>query len=340
MNKKLTLIPLLAILLSCGQKPYEYRGLEAYTRASIRMDRGEFDILQITDTHWGVGTNFEREEAFIAKLIDNSNPDMIVLGGDMFMHANPKIVDRFFTFIDSFDIPFCYTYGNHDLQGFYKSNYIENVIKSCANSYLINLDDGLPGKSNYYVNIENSAGEVVWQIIVMDSNSYVQSGNYDIFHPEQVKWYESIIKDTEDKEGKGKPINSLAFYHIPGYYFEEAWNKYVTENPDYTCTDPDGYGCDREGVAYGYADDGLFDKMQELGSTKGIFVGHDHINNYRLDYTRDDNLEPIKLCYNLKCGENIYHDDSLLGGQIIKINEDGVTFEVKREYLTFEEVEA
>lgn len=334
---------LLALTLtSCGRATYEYQGYERYTQGDITFKEG-YRILQLTDSHWGVGSQFELEEAYISKLINDSKPNMIVLDGDMFMHANQRIVDRFFDFIDTFNIPFSYTYGNHDLQGFYRSDYIDQKVKSCKNSLLVNLDDGLTGNSNYYINLTDEAtNKVIWQIIVMDSNNYINTDQYDVFHEDQISWYESIVNDTTAKNG-GVVVPSLAFYHIPGIYFEEAWDEYLLSQGDNFVIE-NGYAVDgadtkgdgspsgdrREDVCYGYKDDGIYDKIVELQSTKGIFVGHDHINNYHIK-TPDD----VWLCYNLKCGQNIYNEDQLLGGQVVDLTSDG-NFKVTRIYQNYD----
>ena len=324
------------LLASCGKTTYSFGNYEDYTKRTLSFSEN-MRVLQITDSHWGIGSNLDLEEQYITGLVNKANPDIIVLDGDMFMHANRKIVDRFFTLIDSFNIPFCYAYGNHDLQGQYSSTYIDESVKKRTNSLLVNdLNDGLFGRSNYYVNLVDASGNVVWQVLIMDSNSYVTSGHYDIFHEDQVSWYRSIVTETTTRNGN-ITVPQLAFYHIPGLYFRDALDEYLltSEGRDNSLCDAldnlsgNGTGCAREDVYHGYADDGIFDVMVELGSTKGIFVGHDHINNFHLDY------QGIKLCYNLKAGQNIYHDNRLFGGQVIEIHSDG-TFNVERIPLGYE----
>lgn len=46
-------------------------------------------------------------------------------------------------------------------------------------------------------------------------------------------------------------------------------------------------------------DDEMFEAMLELSSTKGCFVGHDHINNYSVNY------KGIRPTYRLSCDHNI-----------------------------------
>ena len=335
-NKILLAYAFLSLTLgACSHLTYQFKGYEKYTLGDKEFKENT-RILQITDAHWGIGSQLDLEELYIRELVEQTQPDIIVLGGDLFMHANKEVVIRFFEMMDSFDIPFAYTYGNHDLLGNYHSDYIDMKVKQCFNSLLVNyLDDGLTGRSNYYVNlVDKSTNEIKWQIMVMDSNSY-NGGSYDILHKDQVSWYRSIVAETTALNG-GVPVPQLFFYHIPGLFFQSAIDAFnaTTEGKNIDCNAEEnltgnGVGCARENVYHGYEDDGIFDAMKELKSTKGVFVGHDHINNFHLEY------EGIGLYYNLKCGQNIYFDERLMGGQVIELASAG-TFTVTRHFLGYE----
>jgi len=329
-------VPVLFIALSsCEGVSFQYKGYEKYTKGYLEFDEDDnFRVLQLTDAHWGVGSNLDLEEAYIRKIVGDTKPNLLSLNGDMFMHSNKAIVNRFFSVIDSLNVPFAYTYGNHDLQGLYDGEYIDSVVQKCNNSMLVNYnDDGLFGRSNYYINLHKKGekNNISFQCIFMDSNSYYVGGEYDVFHPNQVDWYDRIVRDTM-KANKAILVWSLAFFHIPGPYFALAWeevSKSALDCDHDSNLTGNGVGCNREPVSDGYKDDGMFQKMVELGSTKGIFVGHDHVNNTQIDY------KGVKLCYNLKCGQNIYHDERLLGGQYIDIKLDG-SFVVTRHFQNYE----
>lgn len=63
-------------------------------------------------------------------------------------------------------------------------------------------------------------------------------------------------------------------------------------------------------------DDQMFEKMVELGSTKGCFAGHDHMNNFSVNY------QGIRLTYGLSCDHKIYLVP-LRGGVLINVKNDG-----------------
>ena len=62
--------------------------------------------------------------------------------------------------------------------------------------------------------------------------------------------------------------------------------------------------------------------MLEMGDVKGVFVGHDHINDYYGD------LYGIKLCYGRGTGFNTYGKENFLhGARIIRLKENEQEFE-------------
>lgn len=60
----------------------------------------------------------------------------------------------------------------------------------------------------------------------------------------------------------------------------------------------------------------MFEKMLELGSTKGCFAGHDHMNNFSVM------KDGIRLTYGLSDDYNIYVVP-FRGGVFINIKDDG-----------------
>ena len=48
----------------------------------------------------------------------------------------------------------------------------------------------------------------------------------------------------------------------------------------------------------------------------GMYFGHDHINNYIINY------DGIHFGYGIKATDRVYADDSMLGGRVIKLAND------------------
>ena len=88
------------------------------------------------------------------------------------------------------------------------------------------------------------------------------------------------------------------------------------------------YGEKRENTCPPEYNSGFFDVIKEKGSTKAMFFGHDHINNFEVDY------EGVKFCYGMKSTDRIYYADDMLGYKTIKIaNDHSITVgNVKLEY--------
>ena len=84
------LIPLLLIgtlCSSCSTKSYEVNDY----RTTMQF-HDNFKILQITDLHFGIESDLQKQLNFLLKGIDEVDPDLIILTGDNFMYASKSIV--------------------------------------------------------------------------------------------------------------------------------------------------------------------------------------------------------------------------------------------------------
>ena len=325
----INLIALFPFITSCvGMVTY---GVDSYS-FDLEFKDG-FNICQLNDIHISTSSNLDLEFAYLTKVIESQallnktpddRPDLLVLNGDNFMDANKEIVDRFFDYFEGLKIPYCFLYGNHDLQGSYKPNYISNKLlerRYPEKGYAIYSEpenDDVYGRSNYFVNLKKD-GKNQFQIYLFDSNSYV-IGDYDIIHDDQVNWYERMLKDSN--EGQEIP-KSLAFMHIPFTEFQDAIKEFQDSHESGVIYDEKNY-CDvNEYGGYPKAKSKIFDKFQELGSTIGVGVAHNHINNTDLWY-KGGYDHPIRLIYGSKSTQSIYHDRNTIGAVFYEIKETPV----------------
>ena len=72
----------------------------------------------------------------------------------------------------------------------------------------------------------------------------------------------------------------MLYFHIPLPEFEEAYQALLAGSQDAELL----FGERREGCASADKNSGLFDTILELGSTKAIFCGHDHLNDAGIRY--------------------------------------------------------
>lgn len=287
-----------------------------------------FKILQITDVH--ILNDAKKDaKAFktISEMVETTKPDMIMLTGDLTSEKeNFTAFKTFCTFIEEFNIPWGFVFGNHEgLDIAYAENEVldpEKIAdKQTLSDYLESMpnciyeagDENVDGMGNYYYNVKDKDGKVLTTLIMMDSHSYdtVNSG-YDHFHDNQIEWYENTVKSIA-KEVNGdemKVIPSLAFFHVP-------MQEYMTGYDAAKGTDDHLWGFrfpNEDGTPA--VDDNMFEKMVELGSTKGCFAGHDHMNNFSVNY------QHIRLTYGLSCDHNIYIVP-FRGGVLINVKNDG-----------------
>ena len=88
-------------------------------------------------------------------------------------------------------------------------------------------------------------------------------------------------------ENGGEVPKSLVFFHIPLVEYKDAWQEYVANGRQDTENVKLIYGNvgeKNDGVFPAEENCGLFDVAKELGSTQGFFCGHDHLNNFCLNY--------------------------------------------------------
>lgn len=299
-----------------------------YHKDYKRAEDTAFSVLQITDVHI---LNDEKKDAKVFKtvtaMVEKTNPDMIMLTGDLTSEKeNFTAFKTFCTFMEELGIPWGFVFGNHEgLDIKYEPDEVldpEKIAdKQTLSDYLETLpnciyeagDENVDGMGNYYYNVTDDNGKVITSLIMMDTHSWDEENNgYDHFHDNQIEWYENTVK-TIAKEVNGdesKVVPSLAFFHVP-------MKEYMTAYEEAKGTDKRLWGyqfVNEDGTPA--VDDMMFEKMVELGSTKGCFAGHDHMNNFEVEY------QGIRLSYGLSCDHNIYMTP-LRGGRLIEIKEDG-----------------
>lgn len=348
MNKKLIFaVPLLACLLSGCVGKKTYACTDYMMGVEWKNKTEDFRILQLCDIHLSQSDIYDKHFKVINKTIERANPSLIVLNGDSFTYADKGVVAKLFSFIDSYNVPWTFLYGNHDDQGYFPDTYIQRLLGDkdlFKNVQFKNLeDDNVTGRSNFVINIDqkerDSSGHVtstktVFQVYCLESHSYnFDTIAYDFIKQDQIDWYERMVKYSKDSErfGNGTVIPSAMYFHIPLPEFFTAWTEAEKGSPEAIKiiggTDEMGGGPTEE------TDLHLFDKVKELGSTKAISVAHDHINDSVVKY------KDIALCFGVHSTDRIYYDEHKVGGQVIKVNKD--TFELGFEniYTTYKEVE-
>lgn len=298
---------------------------------------GTFRIAQLTDIHW-----CDDSTALCAKTLESmesvysiGNPDLVVITGDVVVDA--PIIKGWHTIIswlDAHKVPYLIAMGNHDAEYFVVSsdelaqartelgsdpsmadddvakNYIYQLLMK-SEYYVGGLGHEASGWGNVAVPIYGSkeASAVKNVVYMLDSHDYPADrfdGYYDWIHTDQVAWYTRKSKEFTKANG-GKPIPSLSFFHIPLHEHARILKDDTT------------YGHMLDGVDPGDINSGFFANCYENGDMMGIFVGHDHDNDFVGIH------HGIVLGFGRASGWNGYgHQDR--GGRIIELTEDSRCF--------------
>lgn len=324
MKKKITCLCLLVStlsLLGCSAKQNIPADSDSYVKSLAWKDN--FRVLQLTDIHWNFTTDIPLQKAFLKATIEDANPDLLIITGDSTLDANEEIVTTLYDFIDSFEIPFAVTFGNHDRQGTFSPRWLSNLLLNEKNSLYTEVEDNLTGKSNYVIDLLTGGKKIAWQLFLLDSNSYSYTGfdyeyTYDYIHQDQVDWYEAQAERSKFVNGAYAP--SAFYFHIPLWEWAYAYEKNpqgelgeIQEKSTYTVK---GLTDGKDPIKFwvGNSPSALFDEAVARNG-KAFFCGHDHSNDWGTTYTNSDGHQGY-VSYGVKSGRELYYGKNSEGRDI------------------------
>ena len=275
-----------------------------------------FKIVQFTDVHWVYGNDASQEAAtLMAEVLDAERPDLVVLTGDL-VYAKPagKALQKVLEPILKRGLRFAVTWGNHDDEHDMARAQLSHFIEDLPGN-LSSTTEGISGITNYILPIEASEGDYdVATLYIFDSHSYSNIKGvkgYGWIENDQIEWYKKSSKSFTAKN-QGKPLPSLAFFHIPIPEYREAT----------ASTGNFMVGTRKENVCSPEINTGLGAAMLECGDMMGVFVGHDHVNDYATTW------RGILLCYGRFTGGNTVYNNipGGNGARIIELREGERSF--------------
>lgn len=254
-------------------------------------------------------------EYTVKELVKRINPDLITITGDVAWAEHYTSYENFASLMDSTGIKWAYVWGNHDHQCGIKSLQKAQELMSKHPLCLFDVGDKIYGNGNYILSVREEETPICALFMIDSHNStYIKVNNenkwaYDKLWPEQIEW---IGKQAIKLKIAGYK-NAALFLHIPPYCYKKASEK----------TFPKGYGeseygSQNEPVFSHPCEDGVLSMVRESGLITHILAGHDHTNNWMIDY------EGVKLMFAAKTGAGGYWQEKLNGGTVIKINENGI----------------
>ncbi|MCK9235062.1 MAG: metallophosphoesterase [Acholeplasmataceae bacterium] len=293
----LFLVLTIMTLASCQKKgSYTYSDNDPII---LEVDSETIKILQLTDLHYAYGISHRdhQTDSLIRDLANSDQYDLIVLTGDVVMSPQaPRLFRQLVQKMEALKIPWTFVFGNHESD----HHHLQKLLDQTKDTeYLLfktgpEIEDGGVGNFKITFTYENNP---LYHAYFLDSKDEVPNdpeadGIYDYLSVAQVQWYEtSVQNDTHD---------SIAFMHMP-------LRQYIEVGDDYD-------GVFKEGKVYAQGKDtGFFDAMVTYNRTKGVFVGHDHLNDFSFTHTG------ILLAYGRNSGYSAYgYLDR--GGRHIEIN--------------------
>ena len=283
----------------------------------LRFKNHKFKIVQFTDLHLISGKDFtERNDStymLMRNVIKEENPDLVVITGDIVVSGGAaEVWQKVVQPMTEAQVPFAVTFGNHDTEADISKPDILKFLQKNKYNLTTNADKKLSGVGNCSLPILSSEGKTMpWAIYLFDSHAYPKDtilGTYDWIKNDQIQWYRDQSAAYARQEGK--PVPALAFFHIPLPEFEQVRKQKTV------------LGSIDEPVCSPSINSGLFSSFIEMGDVLGVFVGHDHNNDYV------GQLAGICLGYGRKTGyASAYHEILERGARVIELYENERKFD-------------
>lgn len=321
LNYDISSVPEVGSLLTVTEKTED--------EVTVSKSGPDFKVLFFTDTHLD-GKN-KTSSVTVRYLVENvvrEKPDLVIFNGDNVTSAfNAKRCRQLGEIFEKLGVYWAGGLGNHEGDNRFSvsRSKMMKIFMSFDHCLMLTGKEDLPGDFNYALNVLNTDGSLKHTYFFMDTGDEMSAADeaafgvpddgkthYDGTKPEQVAWYAE--KNAALKERYGDFCSTVVI-HIPLPQMKTA-----AETGEFL------YGDKREGVCASAFDSGLFAAMQNGGTAKAAFFGHDHINDFGLE------IDGILLTYLQPSGYGSYTAESRLGYEekdwlqgctVVKINEDG-----------------
>lgn len=299
-----------------------------------KQDNSEFKILQITDFHltgydldggYGNDRNLTvadtREVLEVYRLVENTRPDLIVMTGDVIyggdfntFTGNKRALHTVIQLMNKMNIPWVYIMGNHD--HFFadgrmgtggKAIFMNELAQATTLMYYpdhptFKEKGGIAEEFLYgtykLINQDDSLNSVV---VALDTGTNTQgTGDYDHAYDAQVDWYKEELRNiAADADMSVLNLKSYMYYHIPLPVVRDVLTGRLV---------PIHYGKQLEMPCPSIYAGKLWEAVQELGSTKTMSFGHDHVNDTWFTY------KGVDFIYGKSIEYTVYADDAVTGG--------------------------
>ncbi|MBQ6585801.1 MAG: metallophosphoesterase [Coriobacteriales bacterium] len=306
---------------------------------------GSFRVMVVSDLHATGGSLDTHVAERMDMLIHLERPDLVILGGDNVWRVKTLgefegCVRDIVAPLEERGIAWCHVFGNHDdwegcpgkeeQQRFYES--FDHCV-SCAGP------QDVPGVGNYILPIEAHNGDgpafLLWaldsggflsyearELFMARDSAYAgfEKSPYEPLKCEQVLWYMNASKTLEARFGRKIP--GLMCFHIP---LQECYNAWINRE------DVNWDGHKGEDISASEINSGMFNAILERGDIHAMVFGHDHMNDYMVEYAG------VKLMASSTISHLGYWDESIAGVRVITLHEDG-SCDARMSYLSGEQL--
>ena len=300
-------------------------------------ENGRFTILMVSDFH--AGRDFSPKlTAGLEKLLDTVKPDLVLLGGDQCVVQDTEeetrdYIAKMLAPITKRGLPWAHVFGNHDREQPMPLENQQRLYEQIPGCLSEAGPEELPGVGNYRLDVLSSTSdEAAYRIWALDSQrenrdfigqfGLAENVRFVLPEPfgagcgqggvtfEQAAWYYGESKRLERECGRKTP--AIMYFHIPPIEVN-----LIDRNPEQT----HAIGSRRESPGCCELNSGLFMACLQRGDVKGIFFGHEHLNDFSGEYCG------ITLAYDGALGYNMSAHDDLRGGRVIELDEATGTFD-------------
>jgi hypothetical protein len=285
-----------------------------------------------------------RTDALFQAMLDAEQPDVVIMtgdqiGGNMNGEQLQDYIRQMMKPCEDRHIPWFMTFGNHDedattalAEGWNKARQLDyyrgfayningSSMSNCVETYTDSYGTHTDCVGDMYTLVYDADGTTpIYNLWGFDSNRYerggvscpkmyktiTQNGGWDYIRSGQVDWYYRTSQQLENRYGK---LYGLAFFHIPLI----EWSNMVAEHERFGAV-----GLRGEPECPGNVNSGLFAAALKRGDIKGMFVGHDHVNDYIGNYYG------IKLAYDASIGYQTYGGE-MKGGRVIELDKNDLS---------------
>ena len=255
----------------------------------------------VTYTQWLSTNKDEMYHKYITQVIENYEPDFIIVTGDLiygeFDDSGEALIE-YIEFMDSFKIPWAPIFGNHENES-YKG--VDWQCQQLENSqYCLFKQRTLTGNGNYTVGLKQD-GKYKRVFFMLDSNGCGGMSSQSLenghstqsvgFGNDQIEWYTNL---AEKMRYADPDIKLSAAFHIQISAFTKAYAKYGFTNSG-TINNPINIDTLENAAEtdFGYIgrdlkgawddDDTVFYSLKNSGFDS-IYVGHEHCNSASVVY--------------------------------------------------------